>query len=362
MMDVALPTQDRLGAQEGWDVVRALRDAGAVSTTAKLRGLTSRPIGIGHTADTLHVTLTWSTPGDGPETLVAKIPSDDAESARTAGSMGLYEREVRFYTELAPRTTVNLPRCYGVMGYRDQPASAVLLEDLSGLTTLDQLTSAPVETVDHLRRQLTRLQAPFWEDPATASLGWLHRRLGVPIPGILERMSRSWDGARDYITDGFEPEERQVIDRFVAVAGEWTQSLDGPYSLTHHDFRIDNMLFDGERAVVLDWQTVGWGVPMFDVAYLLGTSLDPQTRAAVERDQIRRHVADIAALGVQWDDEAAWAAYRRASFAILLMLVPPTGSVKRTERGDAMFRHLLRQGARMVLDLDALEFLPSGAL
>ena len=39
------------------------------------------------------------------------------------------------------------------------------------------------------------------------------------------------------------------------------------------------------------------------------------------------------------------------------MLVPPTGSVKASDRLDRMFRRLLRHGARMALDLDAEEFL-----
>jgi hypothetical protein len=87
--------------------------------------------------------------------------------------------------------------------------------------------------------------------------------------------------------------------------------------------------------------------------------VSPETRRAIEGDEVSRHVADLAALGVTWDDEAAWTSYRKAAFAVLLMLVPPTGSVKRSDRGDAMFRRLLRFGARMALDLEADQFLPS---
>ncbi|WIE54442.1 hypothetical protein [Curtobacterium sp. MCBD17_003] len=101
---------------------------------------------------------------------------------------------------------------------------------------------------------------------------------------------------------------------------------------------------------------------MFDVAYLLGTSLGPERRRRVERDEVARHVDELGAAGVSWSFPAAWEAYRRAAPAVLLMLVPPTGSVKTSPRTDAMYRRLLRQGARMVLDLDALELLPTGAV
>lgn len=356
-MDTALCAPERIDRAE---LMRALSASGTVPREAGLAGLVASPIGIGHTADTLQVFLDWDDPEQGPRTLVAKIPSADPQSAQTAASLGAYEREARFYVDLAPRTSLSVPKLYGVMDVEGAPAG-ILLEDLSQLDALDQLTTVPVPVVRALRQELVRLQAPFWEDPETAALPWLHRRLGVPIPGILERMQRSWSLAQGYLASGFDADEAKVVDRFVEAAGGWAESLGGPYSLTHHDFRVDNMLFDADRVVVLDWQTVGWGTPMFDVAYLLGTSLDPATRRRVEREEIARHVEELSALGVEWSLDEAWLAYRQASLAVLLMLVPPTGSVKRTARGDAMFRHLIRQGARMALDLGATEFLEERA-
>lgn len=344
------------------DLVRALRATGTIDADTRLLDLEAVSIGIGATADTLLLSATWS--GPGPASFVAKLPSADENAARTAASMGLYEREGRFYAELAPRTALSVPRFLGVLDYDGEP-TGVLLEDLSALQPGDQFSDVPVLQLRLLREQLVELQAPFWEDPELAAAstpsGWLHRRLGVPIPGILERMERSWTLARDELAAGFDPEETSQIDRFVAGAGAWAETIGGPFSLTHHDFRVDNVLFDTadpSTVVVLDWQTVGWGAPMFDVAYLLGTSVGPETRRRLERDEVARHVDDLAARGVVWDGDEAWTAYRQASFATLLMLVPPTGSVKRSDRSDAMFRRLLRHGARMALDLEADEFLP----
>jgi hypothetical protein len=341
------PLVERIDRDE---LEQALRRGGAVSGDGALAAVEARPIGIGAMADTFLVTLRWSQDATGPASLVAKLPSTDPLAARTAASLGAYEREARFYAELAPRTALSLPTHHGTLG-----DCGLLLEDLSGLEPGDQFQDMPIARLRQARRQLVALQAPFWDDPETAALDWLHRRQGVPIRGIVERMERSWAVAADRLTGDFDRAERNVIDRFVAGAGGWAQSLDGPFSLSHHDFRADNLLLGGERLVVLDWQTVGWGAPMFDVAYLLGTSVGPETRRALERDEIRRHVEE---LGVDWDQDAAWEAYRQASWAVLLMLVPPTGSVKATERTDRMFRRLLRHGARMALDLRAEEFLP----
>lgn len=353
-MSAGAPPEQRVDPSE---VLRALRASGVVSEDAALVSIDHRSVGIGQSADTLLLKLTWAAAGSGPATVIAKVPSTDAQAARTMRSLGGYEREARFYRELAPRADISVPACWGTLEENGVP-SAVLLEDLSDLEPGDQFVDLPMEMLTRVREQLARLQAPFWDDPALADAQWLHRRLGVPIPAIHERMQTSWARTRDYLADGFDADERAQIDRFVSGAAEWAQSLGGPFSLTHHDFRVDNLLFGPDRVVVLDWQTVGWGPPMFDLAYLLGTSVSPEVRRRIEREEVFRHVADLAARGVVWDAEAAWTSYRRASFAVLLMLVPPTGSVKRSERGDAMFRRLLRFGARMALDLDADQFLP----
>jgi hypothetical protein len=329
------------------ELERALRESGAVSGSGALAAVDARPIGIGAMADTFLVRLCWDGDVDGPESLVAKLPSVDPAAARTAASLGAYEREARFYAELAPRTGLSLPAYYGTVG-----GVGLLLEDLSGLEPGDQFTDMPLDQLRQARRQLVALQGPFWNDEDTAGLDWLHRRQGVPIGGIVERMERSWAVSAERLTGDFETAERAVIDRFVGSAGAWAESLSGPFSLSHHDFRADNLLLGGGRLVVLDWQTVGWGAPMFDVAYLFGTSVSPETRRAIERDEIEGHVEE---LGVDWPD--AWDAYRQAAWAVLLMLVPPTGSVKASDRLDRMFRRLLRHGARMALDLEAEEFL-----
>ncbi|WP_200951242.1 phosphotransferase family protein [Nocardioides sp. Root140] len=336
-------------------LAEAMRASGAAAPQAVLRRVEARPIGNGLMADTLLLALEWRE-GAGPASAVAKVPSTDEAAARTAASLGAYEREASFYLEFVGESDIDVPALLGVIE-SSTGAPTLLLEDLSALSARDQLEPVGLDVLEQMRAQLAALQAPFWGSARLAETPWLHRRLGVPIPGIVERMQGSWAKTRDYLADGYDDEERAQIDRFVAGAGGWAERVGGPVSLVHHDYRIDNMLFGPDRVVVLDWQTVGWGAPMFDLAYAMATSLAPDTRAQVERDVVRTHVADLFARGVEFDEDEAWRAYREASFATLLMLVPPTGSVKRTERGDQVFRDLLRRGARIALDLGADEFL-----
>ena len=149
------PATARLDRDE---LEQALRESGAVSGSGALAAVDARPIGIGAMADTFLVRLRWDGEVDGPESLVAKLPSVDPAAARTAASLGAYEREARFYAELAPRTGLSLPAYYGTVG-----GAGLLLEDLSGLEPGDQFTDMPLDRLRQARRQLVALQAPFWE-------------------------------------------------------------------------------------------------------------------------------------------------------------------------------------------------------
>ncbi len=169
------------------ELEQTLRRSGTAVGAGELASVQAEPIGIGAMADTLLVRLSWSGDVTGPASLVAKLPSADPLAARTAASLGAYEREARFYAELAPRTQVSVPAYYGTL-----PDGGLLLEDLSALEPGDQFHDMPTVRLRQARRQLVALQAPFWADPQTAALDWLHRRQGVPIPAIVERMERSW--------------------------------------------------------------------------------------------------------------------------------------------------------------------------
>ncbi|MBE7195973.1 MAG: aminoglycoside phosphotransferase family protein, partial [Gordonia polyisoprenivorans] len=278
----------------------AMRSVGTVSDEAHINDIRSAPVGSGALADTFRLALTWKEADSGPSSVIVKQPARDSTASTTAASLGAYEREIRFYTELAPRTAVRIPRLLGVAGRGAEGlANTLVLEDLSeNHRPGDQLGETSHRDVRRARTQLALLQAPFWSDPATRELDWLHRRIGVPIPGIVGRMNESWDFARRDFAAGFPLQQRLCIDRFVSDAEIWAANPFGPCSLVHHDFRVDNVLFSDSDVVVIDWQTIGWGPAMFDVAYLLGTSMEPESRRAVERDEVSAHLRELSGLGI----------------------------------------------------------------
>jgi Ecdysteroid kinase-like family len=60
-------------------------------------------IGTGQMSECYRVNLSYAAGSSGPESVVLKVAARDPMSRRTGLAMGVYEREVRFYTDIAPR-------------------------------------------------------------------------------------------------------------------------------------------------------------------------------------------------------------------------------------------------------------------
>ena len=66
-----------------------------------------------------------------PSRVVAKLPSDDEISRATGVAHRNYEREVRFYKEIAPTVGIRTPRCYHADWSAESGLFVLLLEDLA---------------------------------------------------------------------------------------------------------------------------------------------------------------------------------------------------------------------------------------
>src|SRR4051812_14085548 len=95
--DAIVTHPDHLTAAWLTDVLQASgRLAGASVATVELQ-----PLGTGQMCDSVRVQVTYDGPTDAPTALVAKLPAADETSRATAVAMRSYEKEVRFYDELA---------------------------------------------------------------------------------------------------------------------------------------------------------------------------------------------------------------------------------------------------------------------
>lgn len=325
----------------------------------RIVGFEAEKIGTGQMSETRRVSLRYGAGEEGAASVILKLASEN-ESSRAAGvGLGVYEREVRFYRELAPRLGGPLAHCHCAVIDPDEGWFTLLLEDAPTGTQGESIAGCSVEHARLAVRELARLHAPIFADSQLGATPWLNQEnllsqalVSQLVPGFFERYG-----------ERVSEEHGELCRRFVESLDGWFADRRPPLGLVHGDYRLDNLLFvddDAERPlIVVDWQTVCWGPVMTDVAYFLGASLTTEDRRAHEQELVRLYHEHLLELGVRgFDWEACWEGYRREVFLGVLMCLAPAMLVERTERGDEMFMTQLARYAQQAIDLDAVELLP----
>ena len=317
-------------------------------------------IGTGQMSECYRVRLTYA--GDphsaGPDTAVLKVAASDPTSRQTGLALGLYEREVRFYRDIAPRLGGPVAPCYHAAIDTATGAFDLLLGDAGPAAVGDELAGATVEQAHLGAVELARLQGPLLRDTALAEVPWLNRE--APVSQAM--IAALYAGFTDRYGPQIAPEHRMVCERLVAAFDGYLAAESGqPQGLMHGDYRLDNLLFGAagaDRALtVVDWQTVAWGPAMTDLSYFLGTALPAQQRRD-HYDALLRSYHEALGPGAPVTLAEVAEGVRRQSFFGVMMAIVSSMLVERTERGDLMFMTMLARHCDHVLDTDALAALP----
>ncbi|MGQ4598978.1 oxidoreductase family protein [Nocardia sp. R6R-6] len=315
--------------------------------------VTCTPVGAGLVSSTYRLELTYAQPSAAaPSSLIAKVSSASEASRQFAVSTGGYQREVLFYRRLAGIARTRTPRCYFAEITDDLAGFVVLLEDMAPTETVDQLSGCTVEQADLALGQAAALHAPSWQHPALHAETWLPleqvwRQLAEPIP----RITQTWlDRFGAYLT----PEQIETVVRLGEAVPRWLGTVTELRSLWHGDFRVDNMIFNGQNGstpvAILDWQVVSAGPGIADVSYFLGSSLRGEDRIEHERTLVAEYHRRLTSYGVtdySWD--RCWLEYRAHALCGLMASVPVALSIQRTERGDAMYGAMAARAADQVI-------------
>lgn len=332
----------------------ALLDTGPITSLAVV------PIGTGQMSLTYRVSPEYQDPERaGPDSVVVKLAADDETSRSTGIALGIYEAEIRFYREIAPRIGGPLAACHLAVFDDVGGWFTLVLEDVAPAVQGDQIAGCTVDQARLGARELARLHAPVFGDRTLEKSDWLNRE--SPVNQAL--VTQLLDGFLERYGPRISPEHQTVCRRLVASLDGWLGDRRPPLGLTHGDFRLDNLLFGdpggAKPLTAVDWQTVGWGPAMTDVSYFLGGGLSVEDRRAHERELVAEYHSALTSHGVQgfsWAE--CWEGYRRQSFGGVLMAIVASMLVQRTDRGDDMFMTTLARHAQHALDLDAPELLP----
>ncbi len=328
-------------------------------------GFTSAPVGTGQMGDSVRYRLDpVPDPSQAPASVVVKFAAADEASRATGLALRGYEVEVRFYQEVARTVGMRTPVCHHAAVDPATGWFTLVLEDLAPALQGDQIAGCSLDEAALAVAELAQLHAPRWGDPALGQLEWLDRNTSDATAFTTVLVQSLWTGFADRYQDRLSTEELALGERVVMSLGDiYDQQKNGPQTVVHGDFRLDNLMFGTEEGgapiAVVDWQTCVRGPALTDVGYFLGAGLQPKERAAVEVDLLRDYHARLIAGGVGgygWDQ--LWQDYRGSTFAGLLMAIAASMIVERTPRGDDMFMAMATRHAAHIIDLEADRLLP----
>ncbi|MEV5551879.1 phosphotransferase [Streptomyces sp. NPDC052309] len=335
----------------------SLRGAEAITAAATVTSVDREPVGAGQVGDTYRYTLTYDhIEPTVPSSVIAKVSAADEASRAAAMQFELYEREVRFYQQIASKVGIRTPRCYGAD--IDVPAGTfvLLLEDLAPADTVNNLDELNPDHASAALAEAAGLHAPLWGAPQLGELDWLnfnHAQATV-MPTITLPM---FHGFAARYADSLDQHVLDLITRLKDHAPAFWTNQQPPWTVVHGDYRTDNMLFNArggaDPLVTVDWQTCGHGPAMTDVAFVLGTGLAPEVREGHEEALVRDYHDRLVSAGVAgYSFERCWQDYRCYAAYAVFLLVPSAMLVEQTERGDAMFLTMLRRAVAQIQTLD----------
>ncbi|MEP0391619.1 MAG: phosphotransferase [Erythrobacter sp.] len=338
-----------------------LNDTLARSHTAelgKVASVTWMPIGTGQVGDSVRFTLTHD--GGEVSTLAAKFAAEDETSRGTAQMMRLYEKEVRFYGEIAPHLSARLPRTYACEVSEDGGEFILLFEDLGPSRGGNQIAGCTIEDARAGIRQAAAIHASSWERGDIIGKDWLK----TPEP-VSAQIAAMYPHAQATFAERYaevlEPEYMEICQDFAPHFADWSIPSKPPQCLLHGDFRLDNMLFDikdgREPIAILDWQTVTVGNGMTDIGYFMGTGIGNELRRAHEGEMLDLYLSEMAANGVVLTHEGIWQDYLIGSLSGIATGVFSAAFVERTERGDANFLSMVRGACTLAHEHGSLETL-----
>jgi hypothetical protein len=331
---------------------------------AEIGAVISRRIGDGLVGLNLRVELLDAAP-DVPATVVLKLPSLDETSRATGVALRNYEREVKFYLQVASTVDIRVPHCH--FGEWDESTGdfTLVLEDMAPAEQGNQLTGCSAPMATSAIEELAKLHAPRWDDPGLHDLDWLGRRSNAEDVAAIAGLWAMF--LPPFLATYSKHLTSDQLDLLGAFGGElegWMGGRDGPQAVTHGDYRLDNLLFgsgspgDSSPAVTaVDWQTPGHGPPVADLSYFCGAGLLPADRRLHDRALVAAYGAALAARGVDVSESWLWEQYRREAFGGVIMAVVASQVVGESERSESLFAVMASRHLQHALDLDALELI-----
>ena len=348
----------------------ALRESGVIGDTVTVASVSTVPgsAGVGFMGEIGVVDVVYDGDTDAPTRIVAKFPTQSPEISAMMRPTRVFEREHRFYAELADQTPVRTPETYHIVCETNPDPEVpetylLLMEDLSDLTEGDQLAGVSVEQATAALTGLARHHARFWN-----AAGLEHADFIPVINGPLNQAGQgiyeaSLPGFKQVFGDVLTPEMSDLADAYTAANPGLLKGLAAmPHTLVHFDYRADNLFFDTDGSVVvIDWQSISQGGGAADVGYFLSQNLSTEDRRANEDALLHAYHDTLIENGVtDYDYDTFFNDYRLGVMYGWIIPVFAVGSLDvSSERAMNLWRTVIDRVQTCIADHNAGEFLQS---
>jgi hypothetical protein len=326
---------------------------------AEIDSVEVTPIGTGQTGATYRLSVTYgSNPTDLPATFAIKLSSQD-DAVRDRVALG-YRSEHAFYTGVADVVRVPIPSHFHCEISDDGGDFVLLLADLAPAVQGDQISGCTTAEAELAVRALAGLHGPTWCDPRWPTFPGLAMSMTDTdsMKGLGDIAVMATQITLERLGGRMSAEDRDTVNHAMALVTPWLIADRDRFALLHGDYRLDNMLFDPDRTriTIVDWQTLGVGLPARDLAYFTGTSLLPADRAAADEHLVTAYHSELSRYGVgDYDRDTCWRDYRVGMLQIPLLSVLGCAFAISTERGDDMMLVMLERGCQAIRELGSLD-------
>lgn len=345
----------------------ALRSSGAL-TSAEVISLDSETIaeGVGLMGQLACVKPHYDRPeAAAPRSLIAKFPAEAEENRDLGNHFRLYEREIRFYEEIAGEIDLRTPRCYHSAMDVEAGRYVLLLEDLAPARVGDQIAGCSRPEAELAISKLAEFHATWWDSQRLEELDWMPYANDPILKSGQETYQEAWEPFVERFGDKVPRPVLEIGERLgTRVNAIQDQQTEPPRTICHGDYRLDNLFFaspeGGDPLAVIDWQISFRGRGVSDVAYFMSQSVSPQERNASEMEILRAYHQTLAENGVDgYDFDDCLHDYRLGVLFWLLIPVIVGGTLDLSnERGLALATTVIERSVAAIVDLDAGDLLP----
>lgn len=339
-----------------------LRATGTIDSTTVVSSIERDLMGagIGFMGEVGRIKVSYAG-GAGPATMICKIPTQDPTIRGMLAAAKVFEREARFYADVAPALDV-VPEALGIASDLEHDDHVLILEDLGHLRVGDQAVGVDVKDARATMIAAARLHARFWQNDDLESIDWMPMansdgmKIGrevykASLPGFLQVFAHAIDADMVSVMERYGDNVHQLLDRIAQM----------PNTVVHFDFRLDNLFFDdsNQNVWMIDFQTSSKGGGAYDIGYFMSQSVPIDVRRTHEDSLLRMYHDELVRLGVRgYSFDQFFQDYRVGVLYGWIIPVYAVGTLdSSSERAMALWTEVIQRAQAAMRDHEVADFL-----